>query len=76
MEVKSDIVWVVHGTIDTVPCLMFFPTRKGAMQYLIDVRNSPSVDNLAVMVVEGVDHAAVSVAETLVLGWVQDLILP
>ena len=72
----SDNVWVVHGVIDNEPCLMFFPTRVAAVDYLKDVRNHGSVaaDTLAVMEVSGIDYAAVSAGAVFVLGWVQDLI--
>jgi hypothetical protein len=72
----SDNVWVVHGVIDSEPCLMFFPTRVAALDYLKEVRNHGSVaaDTLAVMEVSGVDYSAVSVGAVFVLGWVQDLV--
>ena len=72
----SDNVWVVHGVIDSEPCLMFFPTRVAALDFLKEVRRSPATaaDTLAVMEVSGIDYGAVSVGARFVLGWVQDLI--
>jgi hypothetical protein len=70
----SDNVWVVHGVIDNEPCLMFFPTRGAALEYVKDVRNAGGAEMLAVMEVSGIDYNAVSVGAVFVLGWVQELI--
>ena len=72
--VVSDSVWAVHGVIDSEPCLMFFPTRGAALEYVKDVRNCGACEKLAVMEVSGIDYNAVSVGAVFVLGWVQELI--
>ncbi len=74
MPEDQGTVWVVHGTIDSVPFLKFFPERESALEFLKDACIGVQTDNLAVSKVGGVDSSQVSVRMSFTLGWVQDLV--